>query len=190
MTGPPTASWAELSIDFGGSALPHGATVTIGCATPTAGPGAFLTGLVPVLGDLATGTLSNNHSIVAARLKIGPVATGPTYSVSLALAGAQGPNSAPPQCAALVEKTVTGVSGRFSGRFFWPVGVDESINTGGIMNPATVTAWQTLFSDLYLFMNSEDAVPHVFPAIGGDPREVTSFQVNGRTATQRRRNRR
>lgn len=190
MAGPPTAAFGQLNFIFGGAALPYGAAVTMGIQWPTDPPATFLTDLGAVMEPIVQGTLSTDHTLVQIDLKRGPVATGPTYSLPYGEVGLQGTNAAPPAVAGLIHKRVADLTQRLGGRFYWPMGVDESVIDAGVLNPATRAVWQGHFQDLYEFLVAEGAEPQVFPYNSSDPRTVSVFDVDARVATQRRRQRR
>lgn len=189
MAGPPSATFAQVTWRFGGSALPRGAACTLGVTTPLGG--------LTALGTVAEGfalamepwmvTEVNVQDIL---IKVGPVATGPTEVYSSSALGTNATDISSRAQAWLIHKRVAGVSGRFAGRMYWP-GVPESLVGGN--GDASTAARLDIESELLSFyteLGLAGAGPVVFSSLGGDPRPVERFDVDPLFGNQRRRNRR
>lgn len=187
--GPSTPSEALLTFNFGGVALPNGADTSLGLAADPASwndPG-WQADLLDATRDLVQLTCTNQVNLNSIDIKVGPVATGPTYTVTAGVPGATGTETVPPNTSMLVRKTVAGVSTKLMGRMYWP-GTSEGnvLGNGNLSNFANYqTAWTNYFGAL---VGPLAAVPLVFTA--GDPRDVTGLTLQSRVATQRRRLRR
>lgn len=191
MAGPPTASWGELSFVFSGTNQPTGAVATIGVNDPATGftDPAWQNELVDAATDLVQLTCNTSTTLARIDVKVGPVATGPTYSIPVNEAGAQTGSSLGPQVAMLVRKVIPDVSTRLSGRLFWPGLTTGNVNAQGQILPTALAAYQSAWTDFYGALVLLTSQPAVFNETS-DPREVDAFTVQPQVATQRRRNRR
>lgn len=189
MAGPPTAAWSQLTWLWGGPAVPTGrAAFTLGIRHGADAPD-ILDAAETLFDDLEP-VLSASLRCDEVRLKQGPVATGPTFVRPIGEFCDNGAEMAGPQVAVLVDKRVTGVSGRYGGRLYLPGLTEAGSAPGGQVLPDTRSALQDIFDSFYALLSGLGCDPAVFPSTGGDPREVESFQVQARLATQRRRLRR
>lgn len=185
------AGFSQVTLVLGGTALPNGAVTTWGVDTQIIEePQAIVEELYLAGAGLVAEVCTSNTTLEAVELKFGPTATGPTFRFDGTATGNQGTNALPPNTALLVRKTITGLSNRFAGRAFMP-GIPESIiDSAGIIESASVAQFQGAFTEWYEALVSIIGPPVVFSATSSDPQESTSFNVQGRVATQRRRLRR
>jgi hypothetical protein len=107
--------------------------------------------------------------------------------------GSSGANTAPPNnCAYLVKKLTAAPGRRNRGRCYVPpfALIDSEVDAVGTITPATVTVFQTrwtaFLTDSLAGGNYELMLLHSTSLLG-DAREITSFVVDNRIATQRRR---
>lgn len=100
----------------------------------------------------------------------------------------------PQNCSLLVRKR-TGQAGRANrGRLYFPPGrlADVDITDTGMLDPSAVATIQTEVNDIFTiiepsFVNWKVLHTETAPGVGPAPTTITSFQVDGRIATQRRR---
>lgn len=190
MAGPPSDDYATLTFNFGGAALPLGAHPAMGLLAAGALDQAFLDAIVTPAIALVEATCPSTVDLIELQMKVGPVASGPTYFSSVAMNGNQNSATDSPATALLVRKLVTGFSTRLSGRMFWPTPSSVDIENGGLLGSASLSQFQTAFDDFFDFIDTPGSKVVVFPAGSGTPKEVSSLQVQSRVATQRGRNRR
>lgn len=188
------AGFAQITYLFDGPGTPTGAAVTIGVenatgldptAIATAAQVAYNTELGPYFDDDFNGD--------TIRVKLGPNSTGVSADVTAPFSGAAADSDPePPNTALLVQKRTLlgGRSGR--GRMYWP-GLTSTQVVNGAIAPATVTALQAAFEDWAAILAGAFLTPVLFhdelsPVLA--PTEITSLEVQGIAATQRRRLRR
>lgn len=135
----------------------------------------------------------NSLRLVSVRAKFGPNETGPFAERTGSVAGPGPLASASPQVSLLVHKTTLAGGRRSRGRSYWPVLDDEAILPNGNVLPARVTGWQTRMNAFLAGLLDAD-VPMVLlhhdPPSDVQPYLVQNYNVDSRSATQRRRNRR
>jgi hypothetical protein len=200
----------ELTIDYAGAGLPHGANTVIGIHKTTAAAlnQSDCDYLALRWSLRITELLSSSVSQVSATLKCGPNETGPSFlstTVQAGLATAMGA-SAP---SVLVRKNTALGGRRGRGRIYLP-GISESnIDPGGYLNGTYLASVQSNFVSLmtdWLTINCVPTVTHSANLIDNPspppfqipdptwvpigPTVVTSFSVQAQVATQRRRQRR
>jgi len=195
------AGWTMVSIRFGGAALPRGAMITFGCANTT--------GLTPVaIGNLVKTHLRavngpfaavNNHSALATLIDIlvknGPLATGPEGVVGDGAAlGPSGGDGYSPATSVLVHKSTAMGGKRYRGRMYVPGLAENGVTTGGALAAGVQADMQARWTEFYndMFAASLDlALLHRHdPDLGQvpvDPTLLNGLQVQGITASQRRR---
>lgn len=189
MAGPPSASFAQITWRFGGVALPRGAACTLGVTAPFGG----LSSINTVAEDFALAMrpfMVSEVEVQTIAIKVGPVSTGPTEVYNSSAIGTNGTDLSSRAQAWLIHKRVTGLSGRFAGRMYWP-GVPESLV--GSNGDASTLARADIEDELLAFyteLGVAGSSPVVFSASGGDPRPVERFDVDPLFGNQRRRNRR
>ncbi len=189
MSGPPNAGTGEIRYRFTGIAAPRGAQVSVGV---------FWTGDEETMLDVALAGWENelratavtNLTLAEIALKRGPSATGPTFIRTVGQAGTRSAPNLAPNTSYLVRKIVPAISGRFSGRLYWPAPDEGQVGNDGIVAPAWLSTMQTAWDDYYDLLVTEGMQPQVFSADSSDSRAFTSFSVSNVVATQRRRLRR
>lgn len=189
MAGPPSSAFGQVSVVYGGAALPSGAVTTHGF-TAFSGVVAEIPDLLNDLGVAARAFITNDATVTEVRYKVGPSATGPTYVQGIGAAGRNAGPSGPPHTAALVRLNVGEVSSRFAGRFFLPCMPEGQVGANGVLSGALREAIQTAVQEFYGVALTAGMTGQVFSASSSDPRAVTSIQVQSLAATQRRRLRR
>lgn len=196
MAGPFNNKQAVLSLHFTGAALPYGAVTTFGFRDQN---DAAIDGAA-IIDDIATAAEALHQLISAGdvwldhvELKVGPVDSGPTHSAAVNVEGEQGDHPDSPNVAYLFRKRVSGMSGKYGGRSYYP-GVSEGNTTaGGSVAPAAVTSYQSAMDNFLLALETVDLIPVVFstdPDPSGVARDVVAVTLQPKVATQRRRLRR
>lgn len=189
------ANYAQINLKFGGTLYPSGAQITYGVdATGFDEPAviADLAGDAWSSANLAP-RMTDGCDLQSILVKIGPTATGPSAEVGYVILGTGAGDGAPPNTAILVRK-VTPQGGRAGrGRFYFP-GVSElDAQGGGNLDPEERSNLQDVLDDV-LEKHSVAEIPWVLLHGAGSPISIptviTSLQVDGRLATQRRRLRR
>lgn len=185
----PTAAFSRISWGFSGTALPYGAVCSLGITTPE-DPQDFVIDLEDLTDDTIRTMLTTTVSITSLDVKVGPEDTGATYSAIINQAGSQSAEAAPPNVCTLVKFGVSGVSSKFSGRMFLP-GVNEGqVNAQGAYSNPQLDGLQGAVNDLISGLGGLGVQPHVISSKFSDPTPITSWIVDARVATQRRRLRR
>lgn len=187
--------YAQITLTFGGAALPTGAAVVLG---------ADISGYALSPAELAEGVhgafsadvmphLVNTVQLETVLVKFGPDATGPSGEYSEVQVGGTGGSAASPAITYLVLKH-TNLGGRAGrGRMYLPgvteaaVGIDGTVDEtkrdaveDGITDFGAVLS--VAFVDLVILHGPESPL--------AVPTPITSFTVSSMVATQRRRQRR
>jgi hypothetical protein len=131
--------------------------------------------------------------LVETRVKMGPVATGPTFISTWAISGTATGSLLPPNCAVLAKK-VTALGGRENqGRAYLPgiTSFAASLDTSGTFSAAnalTITnAMNQLRDDLIADVTIGPAFPVILHSSASPPTQITEWAVSNKLATQRRR---
>lgn len=192
-TGPASAQQAQLTAVFYGPGVPNGAVCTCGLMSTEGDITAeTANSLVGPWGAWHSAAASQDVGLGHIEVKVGPEASGPTYTAEVQLPGSINSPSAGPNVAMLIRKQVSGVSARYSGRMYWP-GIPESLTTfGGAIAPSSVTSLQNSADELMNALSGLNLLVVVFSKLeqGGQPLIVNRLVVQGTTATQRLRLRR
>jgi len=186
------AGYGQINWIYGGAAQPNGAQTT--CGVDVSG---LLTDPEDALVLLASGwstgwgsVVNGSTSLVGLRLKFGPDETGPFYELSTNLPGAGAGAGMTPAVAVLVKK-ITALGGRKGrGRMFIPSPDEDAAGGNGVLSPTPLLDWQDAADDVYNSLVGMDLPPVVLHTDSTTPTPITSFQVAGTVATQRRRQRR
>lgn len=193
MAGPPTLADGQVTVVFGGSAVPTGAVCTIGLQN-TLGefPSNALNTIAPLIEAFHGKAAVNTCSISRFELKIGPEATGPTYTQASVKAGEGVSQGVAPNTATLIRKELFGLSGRFAGRMYWPATPEDQVGVDGLVGGAYLSIVQTAADTLLSSLTTAGYEPAVFSSSVLIPpvQMVERFSVQSRVATQRRRLRR
>lgn len=113
-----------------------------------------------------------------------------------AVDGTLGPNTLPPNCCMLIQKRTALAGRRNRGRIFMPPAIlfDSEVSDAGVISPAVVVSWNGLFADWRTQLLAIECVPVILHGWDPDvptaqflPTTISSFSVQSRIATQRRR---
>ncbi len=191
MAGPPTSSFVELTWKFSGTSLPNGAVITMGFTAPSGDPEEALETICDAAELVHTAIATTTCTLDSIAMKAGPVATGPTIERVVGSIGGAGSDGASPNTSVLIRKTVQSVSQRFSGRCYYPsLGASSLEENGDIVGSSRVNFGLALEDFLDTLDSELGMTPLVFSEGSSDPRVVTSYDVQTKAATQRRRLRR
>jgi hypothetical protein len=187
--------FAQINMFFTGASLPTGAQCALGfdisgaASSPAAVGADFNTtwNATGVMVRLATG-----YDYAGCLVKFGPDATGPSARVTASI-GPSGGTGASPNVTWLIRKNTQdgGRSGR--GRWYLPGVPEAAVGSDGAMSGTAVTNLQGDIDELIGLWAADGLIPVVLHETGAPittPSEITSFTVDGRAATQRRRMRR
>ncbi len=136
---------------------------------------------------------SSAVTLVATKVKMGPVSTGPTYELADPLVGTNGGSLAPPNCAVLVKKLTATGGRRGRGRAYLPgiSSVSGSLNSGGNFSEANAAdvsaAMQAMADDMASDTTIGEAPWCVLHSDSSAPSLITSLVCEPKLATQRRR---
>lgn len=190
----------RITWSFEGPALPFGASTSLEFYrdNPDLDPGDWWTNfsvqLETAARDLHQLVASSSCLLTQLEVKLGPEATGPTFTIPLSTPGATGAEACPPNVAMLIRKRVNGVSGRFSGRMFYPGISEGNVASNGTIPTPALGPYQAAVDGFFdsLHVNTGGGVtPIIIPsAPGAFSRNISSLDVQVKVATQRRRLRR
>lgn len=191
MAGPTTPALALMTLIWSGPNLPYGAQSSIGILDtdePWA-DGVWQSAIDSALTSAQQSISTQGCTLVEARVKVGPEASGPTYVIPIGVNGENGTMATPPNVAMLVRKVVPGVSTRLQGRFYWPCISEGNVDGGGVIGPPAFGQYQGFLDTLFTGLTTGGAELVVFsePATA---RPISGLQLQSRVATQRRRLRR
>lgn len=187
--------FAQVNLKFSGTGQPLGGECTYGL--DITGYGGDPADAALLIGN-AWGSeqmdvlQSSSVTLASVLVKYGPNATGPSAEVAAGFAGTQ-TTPVSPNTSWLVQKRTAlgGKAGR--GRMYIP-GIPESVvDASGVIDTSYVNSSQTHVSDFFLLQSAADLIPvllHGPDSPIGTPTVITSFDVQFKVATQRRRLRR
>lgn len=193
MAGPPTAEHGQITIVFGGPALPTAGVCTMGVQTEgiTLSAGVLLP-LTDIFEDFH-GEMST-AAVVMTRieLKRGPSETGPSWARGINIPGHAPGECIPPNTAVLVRKELADISGRFAGRMYWPGYSESAVGNDGTITNASMGFISSACTKLFTDLQALNLNPVVFggPSSIGGASSVVALTPQSRVATQRRRLRR
>jgi hypothetical protein len=188
-------NYAQINWQFTGTQNPFGSDVTLGVDVSSYAGSVqdaandardfWIANIMPLL-NLGT-VLSNTH------VKFGPNNTGASADASSTTAGTGSNPGMSPQVSFLVHKATLfgGHAGR--GRMFIPGLQESSVGADGNLDGGTVTALQGGVDDLLSDLGTALLIPVLLHGAASPlttPSTITSFTVDGKVATQRRRLRR
>ena len=194
MAGPPTATEAVIACHFTGPATPSGAVSTLG--VHDAGgeiTSTELAAALPLFKAFHSKMSVNMCTLSYLEMKVGPDATGPTYTVSAAHGGEAASGGVPPNTCVLVRKELREVSGKFAGRMFWPGMPESQVGVDGVIEQTQLAQMQTAADALFTGLVTLGLEPAVFGSTDlllSKVQICERFAVQTRVATQRRRLRR
>lgn len=194
MAPPVTPGQLQITARFSGFALRYPAATTLGALWT---PGNDIMTDPALQAELGTayGDLHGHISANACRLdhlvvKQGPSEIGPSITIPVGRSGTQGNSAQSPNTCLLIRKHVTGVSGRYGGRMYWPVPTEGQVDDGGDVKGALVSQINEALEDFsYLLINELGLTPVILNGTS-DPTPISHMTCENRTATQRRRLRR
>lgn len=202
--------FAQITYRFTGTGLPNGADIVFGVSNDA---DLSASALAASVGNcFTTGTMNARlcSDVVLSTViaKLGPEDTGPMHAASFAVPGAQVASAVTPAVSVLVRKATALGGRRGRGRMFWPGASDSSFDDAGVMPGATNAAWMTSLADFLGDLAAGNfpmvllhSPPTEWVLVNGQPRRVpiagsvpsptlvTALTVDGRAATQRRRQR-
>jgi hypothetical protein len=194
MAGPHNPQQAQVTMVFGGTAMPQGGVCTLGFLTTEAQfTSDMLDELVPILRPLHTATSCDNCVLQRVELKRGPNDTGPTWSANVNQNGSRGAGAISPNVAVLVHKQLLDTSARFGGRLFWPSPPEVVIDQGGNLTTDYVNDVDEAWADFQVAADLKSFHPcilHGESSIDRDYSLIDKFTCSPIVATQRRRLRR
>ena len=186
--------FAQANFKFTGTALPYGAEVTLGLLLEGSTTPALLS---EDLGVLWESTFLQEQvsyvNIGSVLVKYGPNETGPSAEVANGGVGELVSSALTPNVSMLVHKATAlgGRSGR--GRFYVPGVREADVADDGTVSSTALAQWQTAanaFATGLAALDVAGVVLHSADAPIDLPTLITSYEVQGRVATQRRRLRR
>lgn len=192
---PIPTGYAQANFRYEGAALPTGAEWTLGINLEGGGltPVQVAEDLHGFYDDANFHTeCPSSIALQSVYVKFGPDSTGPSGEFEGAVTGT-GSTAAAPNCSWLVHKH-TGQGGRAGrGRLYLP-GVEESaVGVDGDMDDTTQALLQASFDAFWTAIGGSSFSPVLLHGEGSPlstPSVITSFVVDGKCATQRRRMRR
>lgn len=188
--------YAQANFRFTGTGVPEGAEFTMGfnvelfsgtvADAATAAYDAWVT--AGMAANFAT-----TCALTSVLMKFGPNDTGPSAVDSGNVPGTNAGPQAPPNVAILVRKN-TGFGGRAGrGRFFLPGFPEGNIGAAGELGGTSFSDLQSDVNALFNAWVTAGLVPTLLHNVGSPisaPIPITSFTVDSKVATQRRRLRR
>jgi hypothetical protein len=188
-------NYGQVNLRFIGPSAPSGAEVTLGLnvevypSSPAVAADAIYNNWNTTVRLVQTSTVELTEVLV----KFGPNSVGPSGVRGGSTVGALAAITESPSVSVLVQK-VTGFGGRAGrGRFYWPGARESMFDSSGLADPVLLAAWQTQMDNFYTEMVSDGLIPTLLHGESSPisvPLPITSFEVDGRAATQRRRLRR
>lgn len=188
-------NFAQVNYTLTISTYPFLCETTVGISTSEyAGTGGELVDTVyDVFADNLLNRLTSNVILSKVAVKFGPNSTGTTIEVTGTAAGADGSTTVGPMEALLVTKQ-TALGGRQGrGRFYLPGASSAKLNPSGLWDASWLVSAQADADAWLADMLSADIPPVLLHSEGSSdttPEPITSLSVQGRVASQRRRNRR
>lgn len=200
-------SFAQVTHEFTGSQLPHGAAVVYGVSNDLDHSAEEVAAVAVASFNLIMPQLSAGITLVNTRAKLGPDETGPSFEETSAFVGGVAVASGlAPNSAYLCTKNTAIGGRRGKGRMFIP-GVSETVvDPNGNLTGAFQTALQALVTDFFesLAINDNpmvllhgpttewvlvDGQPRRVPVAGAIPApdDVVSLDLQATVGTQRRR---
>lgn len=189
MAGPPTFSDAMLILEWQGANQTYPGATTLGVQAGTI-TSATLGDLGSAVQDFVEQTFSVDITDASVSLKVGPVATGPTFFIRDQMAGTWSGASSSPQTALLIRKERLNASGRLWGRMYLPAPPESAVADRGLLETGALTRVDNACIEFFDALVALDFSPQIYYQNSSDPAPVTALSVQPRVATQRRRLRR
>lgn len=135
------------------------------------------------------GFQSDQISLVRCLAKFGPNDTGPDGEFIFSSVGGDAGDSGSPAVAFLVKKNTVVGGRRGRGRMFLPGAAESRVEPDGAVSSAVVTGLTDGLAAFYDDFTEADLLPVVLHGEGSPigPSTITSFSVDPKVATQRRR---
>lgn len=189
----PSSAYGQVNFVFSNDSNPNPAEITLGVTGDIGDGPATVDLLAGAFADRILPFLCDDIALVATRLKIGPNDTGPSYENTTVTEGGDTGDGVPANTSILVRK-VTALGGRAGrGRFFLPGLRENRLDSGGNIDGTYVSDLQGALDSFYDDMAAALIVPVVLHGAESPlsvPTAITSFSVQSRAGTQRRRMRR
>lgn len=187
--------FAQVTWEFTGASVPTGAACTLGLNISgyAGSPTAAALECVTIWEAEIQPFLTNTTVLALARVKFGPVQTGPSGESASGQAGGGAGTGSSPAISWLVHKQTAfgGRAGR--GRMFVPGLLESSVDTGGAIDGGSVAAMQGGMDALLADLGTALLVPVLLHDVGSPisaPSTILDLTVDSMVATQRRRQRR
>ncbi len=182
--------FAQVNLNFNGTAAPRGAQVTFGVDNSSldSGPAFIATTMLTQWASHMLAQQSSNITLASCRVKLGPNDTGLDAVVSLGTAGSVSAESVEPQVALLVSK-VTASGGRQNrGRLFIPGIPDVVFGSNGQVVGSALTAYPPILTDWLADIDTA-GFPMVIlhNSVEATPTPVVDLAMQLTCASQRRR---
>lgn len=187
--------YAQANWQLGGAALPLGAEITLGLDVSgfSFGASSAASECVSAWNDNIDPVMPSQITLNSVLVKYGPTATGPSAVAASGNIGSGSGSPTSPQVAFLVRK-LTAQGGRAGrGRFFLPGVTEGVVDEAGIVSGAALTALGAALDGFYADLVASNLEPVLLHSAGSPvstPTPITSFELDNRVATQRRRLRR
>lgn len=189
--------FSQVNLVFGGTGLPFGAQCTFGVANPEELSPSDIGLIVENRADTEQimATVASTTTLVGILVKNGPNSTGPSAEVATSIPGEDSVGQASPNVAWLFRKETPLGGRRGRGRMYVP-GVGETrIDQAGVIAEPTRAAMQTNWRNFFDELTSSNLQPfllHGESASGpaAPPTPISTWFLDARVATQRRRLRR
>lgn len=187
--------YCQANFQFGGTQYPTGAEVThaFRLDNPADTPADVALALYTLFNGQIMANLTTTTTLVGVLVKFGPDDTGPSAVQSGSAAGSVVDAGIQPGTCYLVNKN-TNLGGRVGkGRMYMPGLAESAVGVGGEIASGNVSAFQSDWNAFLAGLGAADLTPVLLH--GGNysllfPSVVTSYTVQSRAATQRRRLRR
>lgn len=188
------AGYAQVNLQFTGPSAPTGAEMTFGFDVNVAFPPAsYAESVADKYVEHILPHITDGLTLTGALCKFGPNDTGPSAEFGVVESGTSATPSVPPNVALLIRKA-TAAGGRAGrGRAYQPGIAEGNVDASGVVDPADLAVYQTDWDAFHAALVADGIIPVVLHGAGSPisiPSEVTSFNVAGVVATQRRRLRR
>lgn len=185
------AGYVRVTLPFVGDSVPTGAANVL-CFSNV---GDLDADAIQVAINSAAGTdpwgySSNTMSCPTMLIKFGPDSTGPLESRACAIVGGSGDAAGYAGASYLIRKATASGGRRGRGRIYIPAVPEVRISVGGFIDELTVSGLQADTDTFFEQLSISGLNLCVEHTDGTTPALVTSLTVDGRAATQRRRQRR
>lgn len=188
--------YAQINLKFGGTALDGGGECTqaLKLSDTDTDPGVIANSVITALTGLDMwGWTANEVSLDSVLVKFGPNETGPSAEVASSLSGTYSAGGVTPSTCYLIHKNTTLGGHAGKGRLYWPGVPEDEYENDGLINGASLAPLQVDVSTLFTVLNG---IGDGLCLLHGDdspistPTLLTSYTVDPKIATQRRRLRR